>query len=382
MPWPLKKLFEVARLYGGSTPARDNAEFWNGDIPWLSPTELPMPGKGIVRVRTTSERITQKGLDACAATLLPPGTVVFSSRATIGKIGITEVPLATNQGFVSFVPSKEILPEFLAYALLVHTGSIVGLAASTTFKEVTRGNIKDVEIPVPTVAEQKRLVSLLNEADALRNLRKKADEITGTVLPAIFHRMFGPAAADYKSWETVTVEQAVDLINGRAFGPDDWGDEGLPIIRIQNLKDPNCEFNYYSGSVDKRHLVSPGDILISWAGQLVSFGVHVWNGPQGALNQHIFRVVPRLDFDPDFLRQALADIVDQARSNFQGSEMKHLTKGTLTQATILYPPLSRQRQFGACVSDLRKLESSQATSCQRLGELFQSALQRGFLGEL
>jgi type I restriction enzyme S subunit len=95
--------------------------------------------------------------------------------------------------------------------------------------------------------------------------------------------------------------------------------------------------------------VSPGDVLISWAGQLVSFGVHVWNGPQGALNQHIFRVVPKLEFDQDFLRQALVEVVDQARSSFQGSEMKHLTKGTLTQASILYPP-SRCNGVSAIVS--------------------------------
>jgi type I restriction enzyme S subunit len=203
---------------------------------------------GIVRLRNTSERITQKGLNACAGTVLPTGSVVFSSRATIGKIGITDVLLATNQGFVSFVPSKDILPEFLAYPLLVHTASILGLAASTTFKEVTRGNIKDIEIPVPTLKEQKRLVSLLNEAEALRALRKKAGEITAKLVPAIFHNMFGPASTDYESWPTVSVEQAVELINGRAFGPADWGDQGLPIIRIQNLKDPDAEFNYYAGT--------------------------------------------------------------------------------------------------------------------------------------
>ena len=104
MKWPILALEQIATITGGSTPSRERAEYWNGSIPWLTPTDLPMPGEGIADVRDTASKITDEGLAAISAQLLPVGTVLFSSRATIGKLGISSVPLATNQGFANFIP--------------------------------------------------------------------------------------------------------------------------------------------------------------------------------------------------------------------------------------------------------------------------------------
>lgn len=76
-------------------------------------------------------------------------------------------------------------------------------------------------------------------------------------------------------------------INGYAFKPKDWREKGIPIIRIQNLNDPNKEYNYFDGEIDSKYLVNEGDILISWS---ASIGVYEWRGQQGVLNQHIFKV--------------------------------------------------------------------------------------------
>ena len=91
------------------------------------------------------------------------------------------------------------------------------------------------------------------------------------------------------------VGEICDLVNGRAFKPEDWSEKGAPIIRIQNLNDHSKGFNYWAGSLDRQILVAPGDVLLAWSGTPgTSFGVHIWNGPVGILNQHIFRV----DLDP------------------------------------------------------------------------------------
>ena len=128
MRWPTRTLGQIATITGGSTPSRTQEEYWNGSILWLTPTDLPMPGKGIADVSDTSGKITEEGLAAISAQLLPVGTVLFSSRATIGKLGISRVPLATNQGFANFIPKKFVDAKYLAYCLLHYTAEITALA--------------------------------------------------------------------------------------------------------------------------------------------------------------------------------------------------------------------------------------------------------------
>ncbi|MEO6402522.1 MAG: restriction endonuclease subunit S, partial [Vicinamibacteria bacterium] len=104
------------------------------------------------------------------------------------------------------------------------------------------------------------------------------------------HTDAGPVPSD---WNVLTIGDSMRLVNGRAFKPADWGDRGLPIIRIQNLNDPSAEFNYFSGSVDGKNRVERGDLLFAWSGTAgTSFGARVWGGASGVLNQHIFKVIP------------------------------------------------------------------------------------------
>src|SRR5690606_26997476 len=92
----------------------------------------------------------------------------------------------------------------------------------------------------------------------------------------------------------VPIGEICELLNGRAFKPDDWSNAdsgGIPIVRIQNLNDADRSFNYYTGEVGERHTIRSGDLLFSWSGSRgTSFGAHIWNGPKAVLNQHIFKV--------------------------------------------------------------------------------------------
>jgi type I restriction enzyme S subunit len=226
------------------------------------------------------------------------------------------------------------------------------------------------------------MVNLLNEADELRKLRDQADHRTAHLIPALFYEMFGDPATNPNYWPKVKVKDAVDLINGRAFKPTEWSKNGLPIIRIQNLKNGEADFNHYEGQFEPKHHVKRGALLIAWAGQLVSFGVHTWAGPEGVLNQHIFKVEPRVAFEIPFLQHMLSYVVENAKSRFQGSEMKHLTRGTLDEAEIFMPRLSLQKEFAWRVTKIRELKADQAASRLHLDALFQSTLHRAFQGEL
>jgi len=133
-------------------------------------------------------------------------------------------------------------------------------------------------------------------------------------------------------WRRTTLGQIGEYINGRGFKKSEWSDKGLPIIRIQNLTGTGNEQNYYSGEIDERHVVHPGDLLISWAATL---GAYLWSGPQAALNQHIFKVRSFVDkkFHYYLMLHILADLYRQTH----GSGMVHITKSKFDSMPIVIP---------------------------------------------
>ena len=113
-----------------------------------------------------------------------------------------------------------------------------------------------------------------------------------------------------EDWEVARLIDVVEYINGYAFSPKDWKEKGLPIIRIQNLNDPDAEFNYFDGEIDKKYIVENGDLLFSWS---ASIGVYIWKRGKAVLNQHIFKVVPKNNVDKYYLYYALFLAIEQLK---------------------------------------------------------------------
>lgn len=151
-----------------------------------------------------------------------------------------------------------------------------------------------------------------------------------------------------RNWVTSQIGDLCDLKNGRAFKPTEWSQSGLPIVRIQNLNNPQAPFNRYSGHFDQKHHLSGGELLFAWSGTPgTSFGAHVWKGKEAVLNQHIFRV----DFDESILdrrffrhaiNQKLNELIDVAHG---GAGLQHVTKGVFESTEIQIPPRQEQTRI-------------------------------------
>jgi type I restriction enzyme S subunit len=162
-PWPIPlnwrwaRMGEVATIIGGSTPRTDRPEYFGGDIPWITPADLSKyEAKTISR---GARNITKDGLENSGARLLPSNSVLFSSRAPIGYVAIAANPVATNQGFKSFVLRDELLPDFVYYYLQRAKELAVALASGTTFLEISGKNAARLPVPIPPLEEQHRIVA-------------------------------------------------------------------------------------------------------------------------------------------------------------------------------------------------------------------------------
>jgi type I restriction enzyme S subunit len=160
--WKDKKLEEVCDVIGGGTPKTKISEYWDGEIVWLSPIDLPPIGE-ISIVCDSRKKITDVGLKKSSAKLLPKGSVVYSTRASIGKIAIAEIPLSTNQGFTNFICGEGLNNRYLCFCLKHFNKTIENLSNSTTFKEVSKSAMKEFEIPVPSIDSQMKVVKTADE---------------------------------------------------------------------------------------------------------------------------------------------------------------------------------------------------------------------------
>ena len=192
-----------------------------------------------------------------------------------------------------------------------------------------------------------------------------------------------------KGWIASNIGALCKLVNGRAFKPSDWTTAGLPIVRIQNLNNPEAPFNYYDGEVKPQFLINDGELLFAWSGTPgTSFGAHIWNGGRAVLNQHIFKVL----FDPAkidrlFLRMAinqkLDELIDKAHG---GVGLRHVTKGRFEETVIALPPLTEQRHIVSKLDTLlvrSKQAADELGRIPRLADRYKNAvLDAAFRGAL
>lgn len=147
------------QICSGGTPSSTVPEYWNGDINWITLADLPADDF-VTEIRTTQRTISEQGLNNSNAKLLPKNTVVVSTRATIGRVGIARTELATNQGFKNIIVRRpdEILPEYVAYILTSQTDFMMHLASGATFKEISKENFCTIQIPLLPIEQQRQLV--------------------------------------------------------------------------------------------------------------------------------------------------------------------------------------------------------------------------------
>ena len=160
-------------------------------------------------------------------------------------------------------------------------------------------------------------------------------------------------------WRVLRLGEVGRFVNGRAFKPTEWGEIGLPIVRIQNLTTPNAPFNRFNGPANADNLINTGDIVVSWSATIEA---RTWVGGLAILNQHIFKAIERVGIiDRRFFFFLLVAAVDELRKRVHGTTMQHVTRGSFESLRVLLPPLQEQRAIAGVLDSIDEaIEKSEA----------------------
>jgi type I restriction enzyme S subunit len=389
--WTTVRLEDCAEIVSGATPSTSESTYWDGDICWATPKDLSeLEG---AYISDTPRKITRSGLQSCAATVLPPDSVLFSSRAPIGHVAINTVPMATNQGFKSFVPNRErVHAKFLYHWLRRNRPYLESLGNGATFKEVSKAVVARIEIPLPPLPEQRRIAAILDKADALRAKRRAALAQLDTLTQSIFLDMFGDPATNPKGWPREPLTSACHCYSGGTpakENPGNWTGS-IPWFSPKDLKqhdlfDSEDHINDSIPSTTSLRLLPADTVAIVVRGMILAhtFPVSVLRIP-ATVNQDLKALLPRRPIDAQFLAHCLR--VQSVRALGYVSESAHGTKRLdadgLEKLYVLHAPMELQHRFAELVKRSEQALSALGMSHAGLDALFASLQHRAFRGEL
>lgn len=184
--WRKVILGEIGVIHSGGTPSTRDQRNWNGDISWLTPSEVTKLSDKYIN--STERRITQKGLSG--TTLLPENCLIVCTRATIGDCCINTVPMAINQGFKCIQPNKHYSVTFLYYAFQLLRAKLVRLSCGNTFGEVSKRDFANILISVPSLLEQRNIAAFLNEVQRETTVLKQLAEQYHTQKRGLMQQLF------------------------------------------------------------------------------------------------------------------------------------------------------------------------------------------------
>jgi type I restriction enzyme S subunit len=379
-------LVDVARVVSGGTPKTGVPEYWDGDVLWATPKDLS--GLKTPKIASTPRKLSQAGLKASSAEILPANSVLFSSRAPIGLIAVNSVPMATNQGFKSFVPHPQKLDAGYLYRWLEwKRGWLQSLGVGATFKEVSKATVSRIEIPLPPLDEQRRIAAILDKADELRTKRRETLAHLDALTQSVFYAMFGDPVTNSHRWPLAPLSTLGKLDRGVSKhrprnDPKLLGGK-YPLVQTGDVAGAGAYLTRFSSTysdlgLDQSRLWSAGTLCITIAANIAKTAILRIDAcfPDSVVG---FTADPATT---EYVRVWLSFLQATLEARAPESAQKNINLAILRALPVPVPPLELQQSFATRVAAIEHLKETQRNHLAELDALFTSLQHRAFKGEL
>ena len=335
--WNSKSLIDLANVIGGGTPDTTVKSYWDGEIQWFTPSEIGKSKYVDLSIRT----ITEEGLNNSSAKLLPSGTILLSTRATIGECSLSLRKCATNQGFQSLV-SKKCNTDFLYYLIQTKKKDLIRKSCGSTFLEISANEVRKIQVSVPTEVEQQRiaeLLSLIDERIATQNkiiedLKKLKSAISLNVLHS-------------DKWEQFKIKDIAQIGRGRVISSIEIGQQKSPTYPVYSSQTSNDGIMGYLDDY-----MFEGE-YISWTTDGANAGTVFYRNGKFNCTNVCGLLKLRKEFDTHFVSLVLAEATKKYVSiNLANPKLMNNTMGNIQ---IRLPKLEEQKRISIVFRVLQRL---------------------------
>ncbi len=385
MKWPSAKFAEVAEIVTGNTPPKKDPDNYGPGIPWVKPPDLD----AWEPVTQTAETLSSKGQKL--ARLLPEGTVMVCCIGSIGRVGIAGTTVATNQQINSLIFGPTINPKFGYYYCRHISQEFQAAARNAVVPILNKSNFSKIEMPLPPLSEQRRIVEILDQADALRKKRAEADAKAARILPALFYKMFGDPATNLKGWNIKPLSEFEAQVRYGLGQPPKASTTGVALIRATNIS---------RGTISPINMiyvdpqdVPPGrnaflkedEVLVVRSGAYTGDIAQVTKEWEGCVAGYDLVITPGRYLTGEFVEAYLLMPFIQ-KGYFYNLKARagqpHLNAAQVAATPFLDVPKDLQMQFSEAVQSIRILRKQRIAVSDNLEKTFAVMLHRAFTGDL
>lgn len=376
------KLGDICEIVSGSTPKTSIAEYWDGDVKWITPAEL---SDDTYIIMDSVRKITKLAVEKTGLRSIPKGTVILSSRAPIGKVAIAGCELYCNQGFKNLICSDVINNKYLYWFLRGNTIFLNSLGRGATFKEISKSIVSEIEINIPSIMQQKKVVENLEKLNGIISIRKQELQLLDQLVRGRFVELFGEYYMNHINEKQL--DEICDFIDYRGKTPEK-SESGIPLITAKNVKDNRFsiepqefipEENY--DAVMTRGIPRVNDVLFTTEAPLGNVCRIPDIYERFCVGQRLITMQPHTDvINSEYLEHALASAEFQEKmwQKSSGSTVKGIRSKLLVLLTIPVPPIELQNQFRDFVHQVDKSKLIVQKELDETQLLFDSLMQEYF----
>ena len=394
--WVEKKLGNIGNFTGGGTPSKDDESFWQGEIPWVSSSDIEDESIFSVKI---SRYISQEAISASATKLVPSNSILLVSRVGVGKLAITLSPICTSQDFTNFTPNNDNL-IFLAYYLKKHKETLLSFSQGMAIKGFTKDDVFNLRLQLPSLEEQQKIATCLSSLDALVTAERQKLEALKAHKKGLLQQLFpqeGEKAPRFRfkefegdgDWVERRLGEVAEITSG---GPPNrsnsefWNGD-IPWVAttlidfniISSVNEYITEFGLQNSSAK---IFPKNTILMAMYGQGKTRGKVATLGIEAATNQACAALLLNDEYNTKFVFQNLASRYDEIRKLSNQGGQDNLSAGLIENIPIVIPinPYEQQK-IAATLSSIDDLVSAQQQKIEAL-QMHKKGLLQGLFPDL